>query len=134
MNRNSELAKIHIAKKELGIDDDTYRDMLWTIARVRSAKDLDEKSRRDVLEHLKSRGFKSKTNGRPSNIQSLQHGPMLQKIEALLAEKGRPWSYADGIAERMFGIKKLQLCGADQLHKIIAALSIDAERHPGGAA
>jgi len=39
--RRAQLAKIHIAKKELGLDDETYRSMLWTIARVRSASDLD---------------------------------------------------------------------------------------------
>ena len=58
MNRNSELAKIHIAKKDLGLDDDTYRDVLWTVARVRSAKDLDHHGREQVLKHFKSKGFK----------------------------------------------------------------------------
>ncbi len=34
------LAKIHIAKKALGLDDDTYRDLLERIAGVRSAREL----------------------------------------------------------------------------------------------
>lgn len=34
------LAKIHIAKAQLGMDDDTYRALLARVAGVRSAKDL----------------------------------------------------------------------------------------------
>jgi len=128
MSRNAELAKIHIAKKQLDLDDDTYCDLLWTVARVRSAKDLDEYGRRKVLEHLKSKGFKARTKGRPANINSGQNGPMMRKIEALLTEAKRPWSYADGISKQMFGIDKVQFCGADQLHKIIASLIIDQKR------
>ncbi|MCO2667365.1 regulatory protein GemA, partial [Pseudomonas aeruginosa] len=33
------LAKIHIAKAQLGMDDDTYRALLARVAGVRSAKD-----------------------------------------------------------------------------------------------
>ena len=51
--RNAELAAIHIAKAEAGMADDSYRDMLWTICRVRSAADLDYAGRRRVLDHLR---------------------------------------------------------------------------------
>ncbi|MBN8479499.1 MAG: regulatory protein GemA [Burkholderiales bacterium] len=56
--RSNELAKIHIAKAQLGLDDDTYRAMLWTVARVRSAKDLDAGGREAVLLHLRGCGWK----------------------------------------------------------------------------
>ena len=39
MSRNPALAKIHIAKKELAMADDTYRAMLQNIAGVSSSKD-----------------------------------------------------------------------------------------------
>jgi phage gp16-like protein len=131
--RQAELAKIHIAKKELGLDDDTYRDMLWTVARVRSAGDLDAGGRLAVLEHLRARGFKGRRRGtypgRPHNIDSEDRGPLLRKIEALLAEARRPWSYGDGIARRMFRIDRLAMCNPEQLSKVVAALSYDAARH-----
>ncbi len=38
--RNIDLAKIHIAKKQLGMDDVVYRDMLMNVAGVSSAADL----------------------------------------------------------------------------------------------
>lgn len=55
--RNRDLAKIHIAAQQLGLDDSTYRDMLWSIGRVRSAGQLDAAGREAVLEHLRSCGF-----------------------------------------------------------------------------
>jgi phage gp16-like protein len=34
--RRRELAKIHVAKKQLGLDDGTYREMLHAVAGVRT--------------------------------------------------------------------------------------------------
>lgn len=64
--RSNELAKIHIAKAQLGLDDDAYRDMLWSVARVRSAKDLDAGGREAVLRHLRGCGWKDATPVRGS--------------------------------------------------------------------
>lgn len=61
--RAAELARIHIAAKELGLDRDTYEDMLWTLCRVRSAADLDEHGRRLVLDHLRARGYRFRRPG-----------------------------------------------------------------------
>lgn len=56
--RRTDLAKIHIAKKDLGMDDETYQAMLWTVARVHSAADLDEAGRQAVISHMVGRGAK----------------------------------------------------------------------------
>lgn len=131
--RRRELAKIHLAAKQLGMDDDTYRDMLWAIARTRTAKDLDEAGRRRVLDHLKAVGFKplpgSPRAGRPHNLGSEERGPQLAKIEAMLTSAGRAWAYADGIAKKMFHVDRVTFCNPEQLRKIIAALVYDAKRH-----
>jgi phage gp16-like protein len=50
--RRSELAKIHIAKAQLGLDDDTYHDILWTLSRVKSSADLDSQGRFKLLAHF----------------------------------------------------------------------------------
>ncbi|MEX2524474.1 MAG: regulatory protein GemA [Gammaproteobacteria bacterium] len=117
------------------MDDETYRDMLFTIARVRSAADLDAQGRQDVLRHLRACGFRGKPArprhhpGAPHNIDSDVRGPMLKKIEAYLAEAKRPWSYVDGMAQHMFHVDRVAMCGPQQLRKIIAALDYDARRH-----
>lgn len=56
--RNNGLAQIHIAKAQLGMADDTYRQVLWAVARVKSAKDLDHAGRQKVLDHFKACGWK----------------------------------------------------------------------------
>lgn len=58
--RNAELAQIHIAKAQLGLDEDTYRAIIFTVShgRTRSASDLDWTGRKQLLEHFKSKGWK----------------------------------------------------------------------------
>ncbi len=60
--RDTDLAKIHIAKKDLGIDDDTYRLIITTIggAKSGSAKELTPTGRAKVLQHFVSKGWKPK--------------------------------------------------------------------------
>ena len=53
-----DLAKIHLAKKALGMDDSVYRAMLYAIAGVDSAKTLDDSDRGKVLRHLRRLGWR----------------------------------------------------------------------------
>lgn len=136
--RNRELATIHVAKKQLGLDDGTYRDMLFTIARVRSAADLDHAGRQAVIEHLRKRGFTKPVN-RPEPARD--HGrkpavpadrqPLVNKLEALLADAARPWNYVRSMAKRMFKVDQLEWATADQLRSLVAALEYDRRRRAG---
>lgn len=124
--KKSEMAKIHIAKKQLGLDDETYREILQTIAGVESSKDLTPTGRTKVLAHFKSKGFKAtkaKTNhfkGRPNNTDTCKQ---LKKIEALLTVGRKPWAYALKIAKHMYNKDRLEFCHAEELTGIITALS-----------
>lgn len=57
--RNTELAKIHIAKKYLCLDRDTYEDILWSVGRVKSSADLDSQGRFKLLKHFEALGWSS---------------------------------------------------------------------------
>lgn len=127
--RRRELAQIHVAKKDLRMDEETYRAMLWSVARVHSAADLDAGGRRQVLEHLKAVGFKPRRRGRSRAAGS--KAALIGKIRAQLAAAGRPDSYGDGMARRMFGVERYEWCRPDQLHRIVAALGYDARRRAG---
>ena len=120
---------IHIAQKELGMDDETYRHMLWTIGRVRSAGDLDAPGRKAVLDHLKGCGFKVKGQRRVS--PSSDRAPLINKVRALLGPT-RTDNYALGILRKMYGQDaapaKLEWASPDQLRKVIAALNYDRQR------
>lgn len=71
-SRNEQQAKkfkqlIHVAKNELGLDDDTYRDMLRGLELPESTTKMTLPQLNKVLEHLKRSGFKvrSKPKDRP---------------------------------------------------------------------
>ena len=123
--RNRELAQIHIARQQLGMDDDAYRDVLWTVARVRSAADLDWSGRKRVLDHLKACGFKVT----PKKL-STAHKPLALTKEAIeakiavqLKELGQNWPYAYGVGRRIFPkVARFEFLTAEQLGEVSSAL------------
>ena len=133
-NRKGVLAQIHIAKKELGLDDDTYRQMIaTTTGGKRSCSDCSVAELHQVIQGLKNRGFKAKPRKRvaqhPGTPHNLNREPMLQKIEALLAEMKAPWSYADAIAKRQYRIERVAwLKTVEQFRAVIAALDVELEK------
>jgi phage gp16-like protein len=140
--RKRDLAKIHIAKKELGLDDETYRDILEQIAGVRSSALLDEDSRILVIKRFKELGFKpavKKECGYRSVHKSAQksgmhmptsadRAPLLSKIGAILADQKISWAYADGMAKKMFGVDRVRWLHPDQLSKVAVALIYHQKR------
>ncbi|WP_321276943.1 regulatory protein GemA [Thiomicrorhabdus indica] len=71
--RQANLAKIHIAKKDLGMSDDAYRAMLQDVAGVDSASKLDFHGQMKVLHRLEQLGFKPK--------QGKKYGPKAGKFK-----------------------------------------------------
>lgn len=57
MARDPELAQIHIAKKELGLDDDTYRDVLRRVLKVETSKGLSSPQKRQLIDEFKRMGW-----------------------------------------------------------------------------
>lgn len=136
--RRRELAKIHIlAKKDLGMDDETYRDMLEAVTGQRSAGRLDDAGREAVIAHLARQlaGKVMRTGtgypGRPKNWDSEMAPREMRKVEALLAEAHLPWTYVMGIAQRMFADcpARLEWFTSEHWRPIVAALMRDAKRH-----
>lgn len=133
--RNRELAIIHLGKKELGMERDTYEAMLWAVARVRSAADLDHAGREAVIDHLVACGFKKRGGAKRHEWSwvdraALDKQPMLRKIIVLARGRGKP--YVDAMAEKMFHVERLEFANEEHLRKIIAALEFDRRRHAGG--
>lgn len=127
-SRRAQLAQIHIAQKDLCMDDETYRAMLWTVAKVRSASDLDEAGRRAVLEHLRARGWQPGRRRRDPGRVHASIEDLVDKVGAQLADMGLQWAYADAIAERMFGVASVRWLGPDRLRKVVAALAYEQQR------
>lgn len=67
MSRNPLLAQIHIAKKELGLDDDLYRDVLERVTGSRSSAGLSDDVRKEVLAEFRRMGWSNgKDDFKPS--------------------------------------------------------------------
>lgn len=82
--RKAELAKIHVAKKKLALDDDTYRSMLVKVTGRDSAGDLSQAQRTKVLDHLKTLGFKDDKRPHPrAGTRPADASPEGAKIRAL---------------------------------------------------
>lgn len=129
--RRGDLARIHLAKKEIGLDDDAYRELLKGVTGKTSAADLNSAQRFQVLLAMGKLGAKVSPKAFPG--RPFQPAPdkaaLIKKIEAQLAEAKRPWSYAHAMALRMFKVNQVQECDADQLRRVVAALTYDAKRH-----
>lgn len=129
-NMNNLIRIIHTGKSKLGWDDDTYRGVLARITGHRSASDCSEAELERVIGYMREQGFTPvKQTGRRPNVAVGRKG-MVKKIEAMLAEADRPWSYLDGITERMLGEKKpLEWLNDDQVRKVMQMLIVEAKRH-----
>jgi len=130
-NKPAQIAKIHIAKAQLNMDDDSYRAFLMRVAGVKSCKQLTPKQLGRVLFELEKLGFKptqSKKAGRARPRLPESRAKILSKIEALLSEAGRPFNYADGMAQQMFKRQRLEWLADSELYKVLQALIIDANR------
>jgi phage gp16-like protein len=132
--RRREMATIHVAKKELQLDEDAYRDLMLTVTGKTSSAQLDWQGRKKLLDHFKKLGFRVKgsKNDRPAPKVGGDRQAQMGKIGALLADAGRPWAYADGVAKRLFAsstkVERIEFCDGAHLAKVIAAMSIDATR------
>ena len=127
--RNMQLSKIHIAKKDLGIDDDTYRVLLMRVTGAHSAKGLKPAQMAAVLSEFERMGWKPKKNpGRVAPKASPEREKLVKKIGAFLTTAGRSWAYADGMAKRMYKVERTEWLNPKQLQGVVAALEYDAKR------
>ena len=130
----NQLAKIHIAKAQLGLDDETYRALLHRVTGKDSAARMTEKQRATVLAEMRGKGWKPKPPKRRNffrtrGVPAADKAALTSKMEMLLAEAGRSVEYADGMARKMFGVDRVEFLDGSQLHKLVAALVYAAKRH-----
>lgn len=131
--RRDDLARIHILKAAIGLDRDTYEDVLWTHGKQHSSANLDSYGRGQVIKQLdyllrkRDPAHKAlqRSATKPRNF-SVKDRAELTKIEALLTDAGRDWTYAKAMAKHMYKREALEFCHAGQLAGIVAALEKDA--------
>ena len=132
------LAKIHIAKKDLGLDDDIYRAIIARHGDGKtSSRDLSIAQLDLVVREFTGKGWIPKKDpkkiGKKPKVQASREQQMA-KIEALLTDKAKTdgrtvsWNYAHAIAKRVCKVDRLEFCDSTQLGKVIAALVYNQKR------
>jgi len=150
--RTALLAKVHIAKTQLGMTDGEYLTLLDSYYNVSSAGVLGLTELKGlVLVMQREYGFKptkgsakrkaARKKAIPAPLQPEADDPLatkqlLEKIEAQLTEKGRvegthvPWGYAVAVLKKQSGgvTRCFEHATAEQLRGVISALTRDAKR------
>lgn len=128
--RDRAIKLIHVARRELAMDDDTYRAMLDLVAGVKSAADLDAAGCQKVIDHMKAKGFKVKSKGAAvPGAKATEPDPQYRKIQALWGElerKGLVRVNTDAAIrvyiKRITGCDDYRFCNSKQVAVIIETL------------
>ncbi len=138
------LGKVHLAKKELGLDDATYRAVLERVTCKASAAECTEVELGRVLDDFKAKGWQPVMGGRKATsggrAAPADH-PVAGKARALwisLAQLGAvrdPGEPAlEAFAKRQLKVERLQWADQAQGFRLIEALKAMAARHGWDAA
>ena len=126
-NRQRLIRLIHVAKRDLSMDDDTYRAILQRIGKKASSADLTIPELEKVLEHLKRSGFKVRSNAKPS--RPLAQDGESKKIRALwlfLHELGAVKNPSEealaAYVKRIAGVDALQWIDGEQAERLIETM------------
>ncbi len=141
MSSRGALAKIHIAKKELGLDDGAYRAMLERLTGRTSARDCSDAQLGVVLDEMKAKGWApafrvaASNPGRPARSAAPAASPMAKKARAMwisLHQLGvvRDPSEAalESFGRRQLKVDRLQWANQSHGYRLIEALKAMAER------
>ena len=125
--RKSLIAKIHIAKKELGLDDETYRDVIKqaTDGKKNSSSKCTDKQLTKVIELFKAKGWKTKQNTefRTSNSISIKLIYVLwEKLFIAGAIKTKDKASLDKFVNKYTNISSVQWLDSKDASKIIEIL------------
>ncbi len=119
--RRGLIASVKIAQKDMGLDDETYRELLRSITGRDSAAKCTVPQLKAMLEEFRAKGWTPRprhSKGVPAELR-----PLHSKISALCAALGRPDTYADAIIRRQSkGRAQLGTADRAQLTACVAAL------------
>jgi len=129
--RFSDLAKIHIAKRELGLFDEEYRDLLYFYFEVLSTKDLSDRQLKELLSIFRGRGWRPKFKVKTSesgkdNFKEIADGPLARQKRYILAlwnALGYDVAKLDARCKKQFKIDRFEwVQDEDHLHILITDL------------
>lgn len=140
--RAKKIAAIHVLKRNLGLEDAKYRELLKTWTGKSSSALLQDYELSRTIEYLRkmqdfeyqnafikpAKSYKTPYKGdlkgyKPHNSDAKRER-YYKKIEAMLHDLNLHYNYVHGMAKRMFGLEFYTWCNEEQLYKIVQALSV----------
>ena len=129
MQKKRLIQLIHIARNELGMDEDTYRQMLQGLTGKASTKGMDTTQLNCVLESMKKKGFRVKPARKASSGLPRDNHPQSRKIRALWLEMAAAGIVRDSSEQalalwvkRETGISALRWLSNEQASSVIEKL------------
>lgn len=134
-----QLALLHVAKARLGLDDESYRDLLEDEAGVRSAAELEPAGLSAVMERLARLGFRPRRRGVPGPYSDVPRRPGMATAAQLNYLVALWRQYTGRADQRGLGDWLSRQCGVSDparldrpgVHKALVALkAMVARQHP----
>lgn len=130
---NEQKSLIHVAKSQLGLEDDIYREILRQEAGVMSAKDISLLGFEKVMKRFKQLGFVSKPKPQPQpeqkkresqSVNGLATKKEIWKIKQLVTELG--WTdnpkRLNGFLKKYAGVERVEWLTHAKAWRVIEAL------------
>lgn len=130
MISNNKKAVIHIAKGQVGLTEDEYRDLLGSVG-AKTSKDLNNKTFALVMGSFEAMGFK--TTSKPRKTRRVDNLPkdkkkLMQKLEAIILDMDLSWAYVDAIAKKRFDVAAAQWLNGEHLFKLVQMMVVYQKR------
>lgn len=121
--RRGLLAKVHIAKKELGLLDDDYRDILGREFGVTSSAALADRELENLVSYFKSKGWKNRKPEDRGKKSAAQVAALKERIGQEVLHSEMTADRMRGLVRKFCGVDDLQWCGdAVRLKKLLAVI------------
>lgn len=132
---SNSLAAIHIAKKQLGLDNDDFRAMCERVTGKRSTREMSEPQRIKLVEHFRQQGFKPVSKGTRKQLEG-KFAPKLQALWIACWNLGIIRNKSDqallAFVKRQAGVDHTRfLTYDDDARKVIEALKAMMTREAG---
>lgn len=120
MNRQTDLAKIHLAKRELGLNEAAYRALLARVSGLDSAAQLDAAGRRRVLAELRRLGWRPMATAVSGQARLIR--VLWLRLHRAGAVHERSEQAMNAFARRLTGVGEVRRLNSRQANTVIEAL------------
>lgn len=126
------IAKVHVAKKELGLDDTAYGDILFRVTGQGSSADCNDAQLVTLIDEFKRQGWQAKPKAPKSRVADHKTARKARALWISLGHLGAVQNTSEkaleAFAKRQLGCDRMQWADQTMMFKLIEALKAMALR------